>query len=56
MIERYDIFLANLDPVIGNEYAKKRLIKKIDHLDDVTAFKLRLLITEMYGESASDKY
>ncbi len=33
--------------------SKKRLVKKIDHLDDVNSFKLRIIITEMYGESGA---
>jgi mRNA interferase MazF len=30
--------------------SKKRLIKKIDEIDSNTALRLRLLISEMYGE------
>jgi len=106
-VERYGIYLANLDPTIGSELnktrpvvvisddlmnkylktvvtcplttalhpnwrsriqikssgksaeiavdqirvlAKERLVKKLDDLDKDDALKLRLLITEMYGE------
>lgn len=59
-IERYGIYWAQLDPVVGAEIAvdqirtlsRKRIRSKIDHLDSGNAARLRRLISEMYGTGA----
>ncbi len=50
VVKRFDVYLINLDPTIGREIKKTRLVKRLGQINTSTQKEVLTLLAEMFAE------